>query len=344
MSGKKSLSRKILRKFLYVVYVGIAVLLLFEIAYRYQWIDFYSSEFEALNPKENPKKENSKTVLICGDSFTASPIGWVSELRTFYPDHRFVNCAIPGTGIRETRILAPDRVEEFQPDIFIYQIYVGNDLFDIKRPTNWSELSFMRNVFWSTSDWFLSLRLLNYKIGQVSHIATNDSIHDEAKSTQVFDPALYNPREKTYWKAKPGYFEEAIFLHKNALDAFEELKEGINEMKENLPSECKMYVMIIPHASQVNSSYFNQTKQIFDGFPILQNTEAEWTSKDDFPFQKKLRDDLDNVQFIDALSFLRKSSAESNEMIYFPNDPHLTSAGQHQISTLVAKEIVNDFQ
>jgi hypothetical protein len=347
---KRSLLRNILRKALFVGYVSVAALLLFEVVYRYQWFDSYAAEFEALNENENADRSEQEdgeelSILVCGDSFSATPQGWVSELRSLYPEHQFINAAVPGTGIRETLILAPDRIEQFQPDVFIYQVYVGNDLFDIDRPTNWSDISIMRNVFWSMSDVFLSLRLVNYKIGQYSSIVGSDSIIDVSKDAVGFDPKVYNAREKVYWDAEPSYFEKAIFLHEDVRDEFEELTAGIKALKAQLPEGCQMYVLVIPHAAQLDEKHFNRTAQVFSGFPLYNDTLSRWTQDIEWPFQSELRTRLqaeNTAKVVDALSLLRYSQSENSGPYYYANDPHLTLEGQRVVAYAVGRQLRYD--
>lgn len=346
MNKPRSILRKVSKIALYGVYLVVICLLLFEVVYRYQWIDFYSSEFETLNANLPDKSDgDQKTILICGDSFTADPNGWVSKLQKDFPDHRFVNAAVPGTGIDETLIIAPDRISEYKPDVFIYQLYVGNDLLDIDHPTNWGELPFMRNVYWSFADVFLSLRVLNYKIGQATHHFDRDIEKYEPKTDSIFEPSKYNAREKMYWKAEPGYFENAAMVSPDHLDDFQFLLEGLEELRTQLPTGCKMIVIAVPHAAQVNETQFNSMQHIFPDFPI-NSTKAQWLEDENYPFQfglqqyAKLRS---NVAVIDLLQFLRYVDAP-DKPLYYVNDPHFTDNGHHFMAFAVARQLRYDFR
>ena len=78
-------------------------LLLLELVYRYQWIDFYATEYHFLNPDLNLEDERPR-VLVMGDSFTASDSNYVDQLRSEFPEMQFVNSAVPGTGAVQVHI------------------------------------------------------------------------------------------------------------------------------------------------------------------------------------------------------------------------------------------------
>lgn len=337
-STKPSLFRKLLKRVLYLIYLMVAVLLLFEVIYRYQWFDFYSAEYEALNT-DLVKNEEGQNVLIFGDSFSADPNGWVSHVREAYPDHNFYNAAIPGTGIRETLLIAPRRIEDTEPDLVIYQLYVGNDLFDIDRQTNWSSLSIARNLFWMISDDFLSLRYFNYKIGQATHFAKEEALDHDPKHLQAFDPNAYSPRENIYWKAEPGYFEKAIQLDESRAADFEALVEGIEELRAMLPEGCRLHLVVVPHATQVHERQFAQMKQVFSGFPTLLS-ETEVFHQNSYPFcaalQEQLNDDRTHV-YSNLLLKLRLHSVK--QPVYFANDPHLNAYGHCTMAHAVSEEL-----
>src|SRR5688500_14211619 len=111
--------RKLILKFLYCLYLGIAVLALAEIAYRFYVIDFYREELTILNSEHALKSsKEKKTILICGDSFTAQFGSLADQLKKTLPNYRIINSAITGTSIVETYYLAPERIKSFDPDIF----------------------------------------------------------------------------------------------------------------------------------------------------------------------------------------------------------------------------------
>ena len=74
--------RNLVKKFLYLLYLVVIVVILMEVAYRFQIIDFYRAELNALNPQRNTAKTTGKkTVLVFGDSFTVQTNSWLNQLR-----------------------------------------------------------------------------------------------------------------------------------------------------------------------------------------------------------------------------------------------------------------------
>ena len=130
--GSKVNFRNLVKKFLYLLYLIVIVVILMEVAYRFQIIDFYRAELNALNPHRNAAKTTAKkTLLVFGDSFTVQTNSWLNQLRIDSPHYRIINSAITGTSIVEASYIAPGRIKAFDPDIVIYQVYVGNDLLGI---------------------------------------------------------------------------------------------------------------------------------------------------------------------------------------------------------------------
>jgi len=64
---------------------------------------------------------------------------------------------VGGTGIFQTLMIAPGRLRRFHPSVLVYQIYVGNDLFDVRYPVSWRRLSIARNVYWTAANHLRSL-------------------------------------------------------------------------------------------------------------------------------------------------------------------------------------------
>ena len=62
-------------------------------------------EFEF--PQELVSEQNK--ILVCGDSFSASPVSYVSVLRDSLSSYAVINAGIPGTGIRQHAPVLPGR-------------------------------------------------------------------------------------------------------------------------------------------------------------------------------------------------------------------------------------------
>ena len=317
----KKLGRRILKGTI-ILFV---ILLILEVSYRYQWIDFFQPEFKALNKDIDPKKKN---VLIFGDSFTAHPNSYVTHLRKQHPNYNFINAAVPGTGPIEMSLMAKRRIEAYPPDIVIYQMYMGNDLVDIDPVTNWGAISFSRNTYWSLKPSFQIFGLLSRRL--------NGSLadFDKSKKTQTeveFNTKKYSPRTKMLISASSNYVNEGICNKSTFQDAKECCFEKIQYLKSLLPSKTKLYVVVIPHFSQVNSTYQKQYLQLGAGKTSLQT---------EYPFVKSMRKKLKGVRILNPLKFIRKQEESGGEM-YFHNDPHLTDEGQLLLTAYINSKMEN---
>lgn len=301
------------------VIAGIISLFLLEIAYRFQWIDFYRSEWNYHN--ESITKGAPK-ILIFGDSFSADPRAWVTMLRDSFPEAAIYNAALPGTGAETHHRLFNRRVEEVQPDHIIVQLYVGNDLYDIERPVNWSKHGFFRNLFWSVSNDFSVLHFINYRLGQA---LPDDLEPDNAKEEQTFSPGRYSSRTRMYIRGDEHYPASVIDPPSNDLRLLE-LCEHVRAMKENCPKDCRFTILLIPHCTQVDSKAVEAYQQM--GAKI----GKVFLGKN--PWKKYFK----GIELIDPLGAFQKAT-ESGMQVYYPNDPHLNREGNRLLMKVVAAEI-----
>jgi hypothetical protein len=328
--------RNLVKKFLYLLYLIVIVVLLMEVAYRFQIIDFYRAELNALNPHRNAAKTTAKkTLLVFGDSFTVQANSWLNQLRIDSPHYRIINSAITGTSIVEASYIAPGRIEAFDPDIVIYQVYVGNDLLGITHHLNWKQWSITRNIYWWLSDRVHFLSFLNYRMGQVNwkfHDANTQSQSQELPEEEKFDLERYRLREKIYALGDPYLISNSVLLKNERDKDLDKLLSSLRYTLSQLKPECKVYLLIIPHKAQINEFYLDCMKDV--GFRFDSQFEI---GKDDYPFVEKLKDYFEatgNVVIINPLLHLAQRDSVSNR-VYFLNDEHLSDAGQ-----LIVKEVV----
>ena len=343
--------RKVLKKSLnilgYSIFLITAVMLLSEVIYRYQWIDFYAAELHGLNNEEDLKPEDERpTILVLGDSFSADKASYVQELRAAFPEHRIINSAVPGTGIKEALVMAPGRIETFKPDILIYQIYLGNDLTDLEPPVNWSTLSFPRNLYWSLSSSLQFLRFMNYRLGGLRRGVYKDIEEETSREEkEIFSVEKYSPRQKLYLKANPFLIEDVATLNGDAGETMELVLEKLTELVELPDSDCQVYVLSMPHCAVVHSIYRERMEQIGGQF----NRPEEITSQE-IAFNSSLDDFCQNyaqVTFINPLNVLRAAEKDQPGSLFYLHDPHLNRAGQevvgqHLVGVLQKSEEVSD--
>lgn len=315
--------KKIAQFSLNLIVISFLTLILLEVSYRYQWIDFYSTEWNALNTHQ--KNTAAEKTLIFGDSFSADPNGWVVKLREIDTNTTYFNASIPGVGLETFRLIAKDRLEEVNPSHVIIQLYVGNDIFDHDKPVNWSELSVFRNLFWSVSSRFRVLNYLNYKSGQFSQ----PSAHSDSKLEEAFSASNYSKRTKLYIDAEKNYPFSAVHLQGESLEIFNELIQELNEIKQMLNKGVKLSVLVIPHCTQVHQKYRDRFRSLGSDLSELKVQENAWSEK----LAKE------GFQVIDPLPIF-KGHEKLGNALYFENDPHLNSQGQE----LLAKFVKNQLQ
>lgn len=327
--------RRIYNFFIVLTITTMLFFLSLELAYRYQWIDFYQSELTALNTKED-LQSNKKKILICGDSFSADPSAYVKTLRDSLTKYAVINCAVSGTGIRQHELYLNNRIGTHNPDIFIYQFYVGNDLFDITHPHQSKDISLLRRFYWWLSDRMLSLGFLNFKLAVLRYNFFDDSggsykprVHEE------FSVENYSKREKLNYLADPYLLENTLFLKDQRKTDYETFEYKFDEIIKSLKNSTKKYLIIIPHQSQLSELYFNRHNKM----GVLSSVPYYQYNSEKIPLYQKLETycKQNHITIIDPLKEFRK--AETLEQIYFSNDPHLKEYGHKVISKLLIDEI-----
>ena len=328
-----------MRKIYTVLVIFLITVFLFsitlELAYRNHWLDFYKPELLGLNPKEVLHSEKKK-VLVCGDSFSADPNSFVKVLRDSLQDYAVVNGAVPGTGIAQHELYIKNRIEEFSPDIFIYQFYVGNDLFDISHPHASHKISNLRSWYWWLSDRMLSLAFLNYRFAGVRY-----SIYDDGggnykpKEKDEFSIENYSKREKLNYLAEPSLIENTLFLKQERQKDYADLAKKFSEIIHTLSLKTQIYFVIIPHQSQISQEYFNRHKLVGS------ISSVPYYSLDEQSLQLyvQLRELClkNRITFVSPLDAFR--NYEFKEEIYYSNDPHLKITGHRIISQMLLEEI-----
>ena len=208
----------------------VGTLLIFETIFRYQIIDTFSGELRSFNPAEVLDPDStSDNLLIMGDSFTAHNGSYAAMLRTCQDEFPVINAGVSGTGVIEALITAPRRFDLAKPKVFIYQVFVGNDLFNIRYPINWQALSVVRNVYWTIAQRLRSVWYLNYRNGQIAYLlgqSDSDTLNLTAKwagtnftprglngqiqAPEKFSPEKYALRDKLMLKADPWILDKQI--------------------------------------------------------------------------------------------------------------------------------------
>jgi len=324
--------------------IGIAIILSLAIAilfsnaiYLSGYIDFYKPELMAYNSIDDLSGHNKRnTVLIMGDSFTAGNSSYPNILRNLLPNYRIINSGIPGSGIIQASLIAKRRIDKFKPNIFIYQIYVGNDLFDISYPTNWKSLSFIRNIYWLASNHIRIISFLNYRLGQLN-VSNNESYqeytHKQFDENEIFSIDRFTKRDIIYNIADDKLVENSILLKGSRIDDFKLLLSKLEELFKLLPAYSKKIIVLIPHASQINIEYLHRTIEIKAKFSDLDEIFEE-----EYPFAKKIKTLSPEIHVLNPLALFRNAEANGVK-VYYANDGHLNSNGQKILADFIGKHL-----
>lgn len=312
----------------------ILTILLSNFIYLAGYIDFYKAELLTYNSTIDLSEHNEKnTILIMGDSFTAANSSYPNILRNILHDYRIINSGISGSGIIQASIIAKKRIHKFKPDIFIYQIYVGNDLVDITYPTNWKRISFMRNIYWFASNHIRVISYLNYKLAQLT--TPNESYHkytlNKYYKSEIFSVDKFTKRERIYNIADDKLVENSILLKGSRKNDFKLLSSKLAKIFKLSPVYCKNYILVIPHASQINSVYLNRTIKIGAKF-----SERDKLFEEEYPFIKKINELFPETIVLNPLVLFRNAEANGVK-VYFANDGHLNNNGQKILADFIAK-------
>jgi hypothetical protein len=310
-------------------------LALFHLGYRFQIIDFYKPELASYNrPVDLRPGGLTKTILILGDSFgVGQGDSYPVRLRKALPSFRVINSSIKGTGSIEARLVAPRRFSQFHPDVFIYQIYVGNDLFDIRYPTNYGKTDRLRWAYWGIANHLGVLKFLNYRLAEISSLRMlmsklqgERTKFSEADLMAPFSVDLVSHRERTIFLADPRLLDETINLKGQRRQDFLRLVDNVRQILDLCkPTTCKPFVLVIPHKVQVSREYARQYETLGATF-----AEKDGLMNVDYPFVRELRRCFANKELIliNPLAILQNVE-RSGTNLYFVNDEHMNSNG-HQ--------------
>lgn len=318
-----------------MVITFIVCLLLVEVVYRYQLFDFYKAEITYLNNSIKDKKSKKK-VLVFGDSFTANMNNYVTILNDSFPDIQFINSAMPGIGAQEINVIAKNRIAEFNPDMVIVQFYVGNDLLDIKKPINWSNISFARNCFWFMSNHLYSWRFINYRLGQFKSTIGQSVETSKLKNNDSFSIDKFSKREKLLLAADPFYYDKSIHISGDFKERYEVFTANVNDISE----QCKarnidLKIVVIPASCQVNEHYQMNLQKMGAQF---KNASINDTL---YPFIDQLNSkmNINSTQVLNPLASFQKAESIGKKL-YFENDIHLNKNGDSVLAQFISNNLI----
>jgi hypothetical protein len=273
--------------------------------------------------------------MAMGDSFSAGPNTWVIFLRSKLPSYRIISAAVSATGVYESLYVAPRRFREFKPQVFIYQIFVGNDLQDIRRPLNWGTMSAARYTYGILCS-YLGLRSLtfaNYRLAQLLRPPGKEQVNDPP-----FSPDTYPGSVKIYTLAAPFDLEDTVLARGERARDLATLVDGIKKLAGYAGPECRKYVVVIPDAGQVSDFYLGHLQQLG---ARVSNPQA--LQRDDYPFLTRLREGLADrgIEVLNPLPRFKRHE-QQGQRLYFANDPHLKPVGQAILGEFILERLQAD--
>ena len=250
---------KIKKFFINTIVIVLVTFALFEVLYRYSVIDFYKAETIHLNEEADLAK-TSVDFLVFGDSFsaTAKEINYIDKLKQTHPNKSFVNVSVPGIGIRQVNTFVKAKIKKHQPKAIIYQIYVANDLVDVDHLWSWEKFSVARNLYWEASDYLLSLSYLNHKAIVFSPRVNSRTT---TMATDDFSADYYDQRTKLFLQFDRSFFNNTLLLKTPFKTRYNTWLSHMEIFLETIPNDIPVYLVWIPHCSQLNEYYVNNLNQ-----------------------------------------------------------------------------------
>ena len=292
-------------------------------------IDFYRPELNYFNSPEDLKQKNID-LLVLGDSFSAGHQTYVGYLQKAFPDKTIINSAVVGTGIKQANFILSNRLNEFQPKNILYQIYLGNDLIDLQYPVNWNKISFARNAYWTIAQYFRVVSFINYRLRFLKRSKPKKLKEED------FLPESYTKRTRMYLETNPYIYENMLTLESPYDKVYHIWQEEFEKLIANIPKKSNLYVVFIPHCTQLNKSYLEDYRQL--GMEI-QNEEV-FNQKNDAFFQTTYKNfkGVSNVFLLNPLNFLKQTYKEGTKL-YYNNDPHFNAQGHELMAQFLSKNI-----
>lgn len=321
----------------YLILCLACFLLVFEGIYRYQLIDFFQPELRANNRPGDLRDATRKTLLAMGDSFSAGPDTWVAFLRQNLPNYRVICSAVPATGVFESLFMAPRRFREFHPQVFIYQIYVGNDIQDIRRPLNWRTMTLPRYMYGFMCS-YLDLRSLTFANYRLAQLLRSSGAETEQNADPPFSPATYPVSVTIYTQAEPANLEDTVLARGERGRDVATLIDGIKKLVSYAGPQCHKYVVVIPDPSQVSDVYLEHFQQLG-----AQVRDPQGLRRDGYPLLIRLKEGLAaaGVKVLNPLP-LFQGQERQGQRLYYQNDSHLKPVGQSLLGEFILGQLQGD--
>ncbi|MEN8163278.1 MAG: GDSL-type esterase/lipase family protein [Acidobacteriota bacterium] len=325
-----------------LVIAVLMVLVMVEISYRLQFPDPHRAEFEAFNPDLEVGEGAHSTLLALGDSFTAGAKSWPRALQaTLGEGWRVVNAGIGGTTITHAGLMARKRIRQFDPDVVVYQTYVGNDLLDLGHPSTTPGVGLARRAYWRLVDsgafapWYLNHRAAGLAAGRPF-----DPEEAAAAVAAPFSVDHYSPRDRWLSRLDPHHVERQVLLEgPSMVAAWRQYRRGLSLLVERCRvNEADLVILVVPHCIQVAPVYRERFAAMGARW-----SDAKLLVRSPTPFVTRVREalgDQSSIRIIDPLRAMQRAE-RGGVRLYSTNDPHLTPEGSRFLALEVAAAIRN---
>lgn len=327
--------------------VNVAVLLgsaiLVEVAFRFQVVDFWQAELRRYNT--TIATGSGATVLLLGDSFSAGQGALADQLRLqLGPRVAVINSAVSGTTARDALLVAPRRLERFRPQVVIYQVYIGNDLFET-RHAGASKAALGRRLYWTLLDrgWW-SLGWGNYKLGQLRDQLLRAQLDDLEgdrgaaelrEAARPFDPRAYRSRDRQLAAAAPRSIADQVLVSGSMVAVWGQYAAHVRRLADLIAaSGSTLVVVAVPHCVQVSARYQGFYRDLGAELPT-----GDSLARHPSEFARRLAVTLPEVAIVDPLAAMQSAEARGQHL-YRTNDPHLNAEGQLLLAQVLASHLL----
>ena len=228
--------------------------------------------------------------------------------------------------------MAKRRFGQFDPDVVVYQTYVGNDLLDLHHPRSSSKFGAGRRAYW----WFIDSGAfapwyLNHRAAGLAARRSFDPEKAVAAVSAPFSVDRFSPRDRWLSRVDPRHVERQVLVDGPSMEAAWRRYE---ENLLHLEAECReigadLVILVVPHCIQVAPVYRKRFAEM----------GATWEDEDlltrqPSPFATRIREVLPGVHVVEPLSTMQRAE-RGGVRLYSTNDTHLTPEG----SWLAALEV-----
>jgi hypothetical protein len=108
--------------------------------YRSQPVDMYRPELHTFTPPQVLASNAKPTLLVMGDSFTASRTSYAGILQDTLQEWRVINAAVSGTGALQALYMAPKRFAQFpQVELRSARLPFDNECLHFGAVSEWTD-------------------------------------------------------------------------------------------------------------------------------------------------------------------------------------------------------------